>query len=154
MKTNLGKQRISEVTSPVSVSAPWRQSDPKILNLPVSANGNVGQQMVREAVQRVVLMKKHGWPPDDLADFFDHLKRQIEAADRSWKADRSLCADGTHCFAGPYGDAIVFCPDGAILRGQVRTGCMLDPLKMVQSPQGRFMLPAPNRNARDVRPVA
>jgi len=101
--------------------------------------------MLAEAVARLLFCRRQGSTHDEMANCFEPWISQI-AKHFDWDASRSHCIDGSHLFAGEYGDAFAILPDCRIAFGIFGhyPNALVDPRNYLQLVGGVVWLEAPN----------
>lgn len=120
------------------------------------SNGSLGRKLNREAVRRLELAHDHGFTHTELAELYETLKLQIEAACPGWRADRVECADGSHAFVGALGLALVITQDRGIYVGRLGKTALEGVLfytGAVITANGHVAFPPPNPNSPGTRTV-
>lgn len=103
--------------------------------------------MNRKALNRLVLARAAGWSYDRLADLYDTMKRQIEAAVPGWRATRVKCVDGSHAFIGSKGPVLVILTSGRIFRGRFASDGLISHVGLKPLPDGSVAFRAPDLTA-------
>ena len=65
-------------------------------------------------------MRGSGATGGQMADAFEGMAGQINKADPSWGAARMAGGDGSHIFAGEFGESLVITAEGRMFRGSMQ----------------------------------
>ena len=109
----------------------------------------VARTMHREALRHVLQARNDGADHHTLAELYEGLKVQIEAAEVGWRAIRGACTDGSHLFRGVGAGALVLVitPACVIMTGSLYPGGLIDPTGIEHYPDRGWLFPPPDPRA-------